>query len=249
MPFAEVSTGATLFYDDVGAGLPVIAIHGRLGTGRTDLGDVIDWLSERYRVLAPTLRGYGESLPKPRDFPLDFYHRDARDVMAFMDALGIERAHLLGYSDGGEVALIMAGLEPDRFISVVTIGAIGSFGPDLRPVIQRSYPATWMTDEDRAIHGITNPDAFALAWIRAMKHMVDMGGDVSLSLAENIRCPLLLILGTRDTLNPQAYGQKLVERTARGRLLMFESGHGVHQELPEAFKVAVGAFLDEASGT
>ncbi len=243
MPLIALATGARLHYEDVGSGEPLIAIHGRLGTARVDLGDVIDWLSADYRVIAPTLRGYGESHPKPRDFPLDFYHRDARDVLALMDALDIDRAHILGYSDGGEVALVMAGLAPERCRSVMTIGAVGYYGPAMRPVVQSNYPPTWLTPEDMALHGIPNADTFALAWIRALKHIIDSDGDVSLSLAPNITAPLLLMLGVRDTLNPQEYGQRLVDQTRHGRLIMFDSGHAIHHEQPDEFQKTVRAFL------
>jgi valacyclovir hydrolase len=248
MPFADLPTGARLFYEDVGTGEPLIAIHGRLGTARTDLGDVVDWLSERFRVIGPTMRGYGQSEPKPRDFPHDFYHRDARDVLALMDVLGIERAHILGYSDGGEIALILAGIAPERCLSAVAWGAVGYFGPEIRPVVQNNYPATWMTEEEKALHGITNPDGFALEWIRAVKHMIDAGGDVSISTADRITCPLLMMLGKRDTLNPQAYGQRFIDRTRHGRLVMFETGHGIHHQQWTEFQQVLGDFYDEVTG-
>ena len=245
MPFIELPTGANLFYEDVGLGEPLLAIHGFLGTGRKDLGHVIDWLSEKYHVLAPTIRGYGESGPKPRDYPFNFYHRDANDVMAFMDALKIEQAHILGFSDGGEIALICAGMHPERFKSVVVWGAVGYFGPAVRPVAQRMYPATWMTDQDKEINGITDPDAFVLGWINALKHMIDSGGDVSLSLAPNITCPLLMMLGDEDHLNPEEYGRNFVERTPNGRLVMFHCGHPIHDQRRDEFRQVVGDFLND----
>lgn len=243
MPVLDLPTGARLAYEDSGSGVPLIAIHGRLGTARIDLGDVIDWLSATYRVVGPTLRGYGESGPKPRDFPFDFYHRDARDVLALMDALDIEQAHVLGYSDGGETALVLAGLAPERCLSVTAWGAVGYYGPEMRPVAQRNYPATWMTDEDRRIHGIDNPNAFALGWVQAIVHMIDSGGDVSLSLAPKVTCPALLMLGDQDHLNPEAYAQRWVDAAPNARLVMFPCGHGVHQQEPEAFRRTVGEFL------
>ncbi|MCC6614325.1 MAG: alpha/beta hydrolase [Anaerolineae bacterium] len=243
MPFVEITTGARLHYEDVGQGEPLIALHGMLGTARKHLSHVMDHLSADYRVLGPTLRGYGQSTPKPRDFPVDFYHRDARDVLAFMDALGIEQAHIIGFSDGGETALSAAGLAPDRFKSVIAWGAVGYFGPAMRPVAQRLYPATWMTAEDKTLHGIADPDAFALAWVHAVKYMIDSGGDVSLSLAPSIDAPVLLMLGERDTLNPQEYGQNYVDRTPRGRLVMFKTGHPIHDEDWDGFKREMSAFL------
>ena len=244
MPFIELTTGARLFCEDVGKGEPLIAIHGFLGTGREHLGNVIDWLSTEYRVLAPTIRGYGESEPKPRDYPLDFYHRDARDVLAFMDALGIDRAHILGFSDGGEISLICGGMQPERFKSVTAWGAIGYYGPAMRPFAQRMYPPTWITEEDKRLHGISDPEALVLGWINAVKYMIDMGGDVSLSLAPNIQCPLLLMLGDEDSLNPEEYGRNFVERTPNGRLVMFQCGHPIHEQRWEEFQQVVGAFLD-----
>ncbi len=246
MPFVETTTGARLHYHIQGQGEPLIALHGLLGTPEAHLPQVINLLSERYQVIAPTLRGYGQSTPKPRDFPHDFYHRDANDVLAMMDALGIARAHILGYSDGGEIALILGGTAPERTLSVIAWGAVGYFGPNMRPFVQRLYPATWMTEDEKRLHRISDPDGFALEWIAALKSMIDSGGDVSLSRAEDMSAPVLLMLGTQDSLNPQEYGQNLISRTPRGRLVMFETGHPIHDEDWDGFRQTVTEFLSSA---
>jgi len=246
MPFSDISTGARLHYEDVGQGEPLILLHGLLGTAKRDLAQVMDWLSHNYHVYGPSLRGYGESTPKPRDFPLDFYHRDAKDVLAFMDALGIQSAHILGYSDGGETALVATGLQPERFKSVAVIGAVGNFTPAIRPRVQSMFPATWITEEDKQFHDFPDADAFILQWINAMKHIIDTGGDISLSLAPNITCPVLIMLGDKDTLNPAEYAHKFLERTPNGRLEMFQCGHPVHQELWDEFQRIYGDFLRSA---
>jgi valacyclovir hydrolase len=247
MPFAETRTGARLHYEDVGSGEPIILIHGLLGTARYDLGQVIDWLSADYHVYGLTLRGYGESTPKPRDFPPGFYRRDTEDLLAFMDAIGLEKAHLLGYSDGGEVALMAPGLQPNRFLSSMSIGAVGYFGPAMRPVVQRMFPVNWVTEEEKALHSITNPEPMILQWIQSVKMMIDAGGDVSLSLAKNITCPLLLMLGRQDTLNPEEYGQNFVNNVKKGRLVMFDCGHPIHNQRWEEFQQVVGSFLRETT--
>ncbi|RMF80689.1 MAG: alpha/beta hydrolase [Chloroflexi bacterium] len=246
MPFAELETGARLHYEDVGSGETILLIHGMLGTAQRHFPRVIEWLKTDYHIIGPSLRGYGQSTPKPRDFPHDFYQRDTRDVLALLDALNIEQAHLIGYSDGGEIALIAAGTQPDRFKSVTVWGAVGYFGPAMRPVVQRMYPATWITDEDIALHGIDNPDRFALEWINAAKYMIDSGGDVSLSLASKITAPLLMMLGKHDALNPEEYGRRFIEKTPNGRLEMFDCGHAVHDEAWETFQETVGSFLRQA---
>ena len=246
MPFAELETDATLHYVDSNpddANPPILLIHGRLGTPEWDFGEVMPWLERDYRIIAPCLRGYGQSKPHPRVFPYDFYQKDAQDMLALMDALNLERVHVLGYSDGGEAALLMAGTAPERLISVATIGAVGYYGPAMRPVVQANFPATWITAEDKLMHGITNPDAFALGWIKAVKRIIDSGGDLSMSLAQNMTMPLLMMLGDKDMLNPAEYAQRIVERAPDARLEMFDTGHGVHQQDLEGFKRVFGQHL------
>ncbi len=256
MPLVDLKTGASLHYEDMRPGspqLPAILIHGMLGTARSQLGAAMDWLHGRgFRVIGLTLRGYGDSLPKPRDFPDNFYHRDCEDLLAFMDALEIGRAHLLGFSDGGEVALIAAGKHPERVASCLAIGAIGHFGPELRPVFQRVYPGEWITDEDKRIHGFTDAARFTGEWLRSMTRTIDAGGDISLSLADRIGCPLLIMLGRKDKLNPPQYGQRFVSRVKRGKLELYDCGHAVQDQARGEFHakalrhlLAAGATSDE----
>ncbi|MBI5666987.1 MAG: alpha/beta hydrolase [Chloroflexi bacterium] len=248
MPFAEITTGARLHYEERGQGNPLLLLPGMLGTAQLHFARVMDWLEADYHVYGLTPRGYGDSTPKPRDFPLRFYHRDAADVLAFMDAIGLERAHVLGYSDGGETALVAAGQQPERFRSVATIGAVGTFDPSIRPRAQRVYPGTWITADELALHGITDADAFVLAWLRSFSHYLDLGGDISGDTAPRIACPVLMMLGDRDTLNPASFAQKYLQRVPSGRLEVFaDCGHGVHDEKWDNFKRVYGAFLEAAN--
>ncbi|MGB1285161.1 MAG: alpha/beta fold hydrolase [Aggregatilineales bacterium] len=252
MPLTEISTGATLHYEHLNpaaSGIPVIVIHGLLGTARSQLGDLLDWLADNgYPTIGLTLRGYGESLPKPRDFPDNFYHRDAEDVLAFMDALNIKKAHFLGYSDGGEVVLIMAGKYPDRVASTAAWGAVGNFGAELRPVFQRTHPGSrWITSEEMDEHGLTDPDAFTLQWVRSTTRMIDEGGDISLSMAGNITSPTMILLGKDDTLNPAEYAQRFLDKTSDGKLALFDCGHPVHGEQRDAFYAVIKGHLERAN--
>ena len=261
MPFADTHTGARLYYDHLNPQsdkTPVVVLHGLLGTGRKDLGHVLDWLANDldYPVIAPTLRGYGQSTPKPRTFPMRFYDRDAADVLAFLDALqlesdpdsGTKKVHLLGYSDGGEAALIAAGREPQRFATVAVIGSVGYFGQFVRVRIQGYRPGSeWITDDEIAMHHIDDADAFMREWSRSMIQMVDSGGDVALSLAENITCPLLIMLGKDDALNPAEYAEEFISRTDDGYLKVFDCGHAVHDKQTERFRQVYRAHLQRAA--
>jgi pimeloyl-ACP methyl ester carboxylesterase len=241
MPFAETKTGARLFYEDINPdaeGLPVVCLHGLLGTGRKDLGAVLDWLAaEGYRVIAPSLRGYGESTPKPRDFPFGFYKRDAEDVLAFLEAIQVERCHLMGYSDGGEVSLICAGTKPELFASVATIGAVGFQSPDIRAVVLNYRPGSeWITPEECEMHGIPDPDAFSAQWVRSTVMLVDSGGDIAVSVAKHITAKVLVMLGVKDKLNPRECAEVFLKDVKNGRIEMFDAGHPVHEEQEAAFQ-------------
>lgn len=238
------ANGATIDYADTGGeGAPLVLIHGWLGSW-DDLLPEFDWLrAGGYRVLAPSRRGYARSGPKPRDYPRDFYRRDAEDLAAWLDALDVRGAHIVGYSDGGEVALLLPIIRPDLVRSVVTWGAVGHFTPDPRVFVQRKYPPTWVDDHTRALHGPEHINRMVLGWVTAMKQIIDSGGDVSYGAADQIACPLLLMLGRSDTLNPIALGQAFVERAPHARLALFDCGHAIHRELPDAFRSTVSEFL------
>ena len=106
MPFAFVRE-QHLWYEDAGQGDAMLLLHGSTGTARVDLGAAIGFFSQYCRVVAPDLRGYGRSGPKPRLFGPDFYVQDALDAAALLDSLGIAQAH-----DPGNPEYLEA---PERF--------------------------------------------------------------------------------------------------------------------------------------
>jgi pimeloyl-ACP methyl ester carboxylesterase len=118
------SAGVIIHYIVAGTGEPVILIHG------FSLDVVSNWvqpgifkeLSDRYKVIAFDLRGHGES-DKPHDASA-YGAAIVDDVLRLMDHLEIAKAHLVGYSMGGEVALALLTEHPGRVLTV-TIGAPG----------------------------------------------------------------------------------------------------------------------------
>lgn len=248
MPFVECATGAKLHYEQWNAeavGIPVVVLHGMLGTATVDLEETNQYIANLgFHVIAPTLRGYGESTPKPRNFPMRFYERDADDVMAFLDALDIQKAHLIGYSDGGEIALLCAGKFPNRWASAACWGAVGYFGEGMRLVAQnpRVIAGDHIEEWEVELHGIDRK-TFGRDWVRSIVNYIDTGGDVSLSFAPNIQCPLLLMLGETDRLNPREFADIYLQKVGYGTLEMFAGGHACHTEQTEPFRRVLSAFL------
>ncbi|WP_326549641.1 alpha/beta fold hydrolase [Micromonospora sp. NBC_01813] len=107
---------ATISYDEIGDGPPVLLIHAGIADRRMWRAQLAA-LRDRHRLIAMDLRGYGES-----DLPAaPFAHHD--DVVGLLDALGIARAALVGCSFGGAVALDVALAHPDRVTALALFGS------------------------------------------------------------------------------------------------------------------------------
>src|SRR3990172_7703547 len=113
-----------IYYEEYGTGDPVLLMPGFAG-GIEDLSLLSQALSANHRVIAADLPGSGRSAPQPRAYTPTFYEDDAHTFIALLENLGAGPVHLIGYSDGGEVSLVMAGLKPKIARSVVTWGAMG----------------------------------------------------------------------------------------------------------------------------
>lgn len=247
MPTVNVA-GQRMFYEALGEGPPLLLMHGWTQVGR-DLIRLADGLAIHHRVILPDLPGYGQSTPPIRAFPVDFYQRDASTMIGFLDALGLQNVHIMGFSDGGEVALLLPILRPDLCRTVIAWGAVGAFSADLCQHARRGLPPTWITDALRKQHPGQNVDRWPYQWVDAFCGLIEAGGDVSLSRAGEIRCPLMIMLGDGDKLNPPTAGQRYLAASTvpEGPPRAFEvfkyAGHFIHDEQPERFLAIVRDFL------
>jgi pimeloyl-ACP methyl ester carboxylesterase len=112
-------------YLEAGHGDPVVLIHGS-GPGVTAYANwrlVMPALAENFRVLAPDMAGFGYS-ERPADISYNV-QTWADQVLGLMDTLGVDRAHLVGNSFGGAIALRVAAQHPDRVGKMVLMGSMG----------------------------------------------------------------------------------------------------------------------------
>lgn len=246
MPFFQRDHHTSIFYEITGQGSPLLLIHGFMGTGATEFPELRQWLANRYQVIAPDLRGYGQSTPKPREYGRDFYRQDAEDLAALLEHLNLPSAAVMGYSDGGEVALWLPILAPERVRCVVAWGATGHFDDRIRPAVLANLSMNWRTPALDALHGAAHVPIMAQKWVHSMLAIIDAGGDVTYSRAAEIRCPVLVILGDRDPLNPADLGESMAKAIPNGRFRRFRrTGHAVHRERPRLFRWVVGQFLSK----
>ncbi|PNJ70963.1 BPHL isoform 5 [Pongo abelii] len=117
--------GVQLHYQQTGEGdHAVLLLPGMLGSGETDFGPQLQNLDKKlFTVVAWDPRGYGHSRPPDRDFPADFFERDAKDAVDLMKALKFKKVSLLGWSDGGITALVAAAKYPSYIHKMVIWGA------------------------------------------------------------------------------------------------------------------------------
>jgi valacyclovir hydrolase len=246
MPAIELPD-TTLHFEEAGAGDPLLLLHGGLGTALLHFRSEIPFFAERYHVIAPDLRGYGQSSP-PRDFPLDFYQRDARDMAALLEGLGTGPAHVIGWSDGAMVGLVLAAERPDLVRSLVTLAGESCILEEERanwPPL--ADPSTW---SPRALErfvqtqGPLNYPGILARMLAGYNAVLDAGGEVVRGRLHQIRCPVLILHGDADEVVPVKHAQTLKQGIPHAELHIFPGArHMLHREREEEVRALVTDFL------
>ena len=249
MPAVNID-GQRIYYETLGGGPPLLLMHGWTQVGR-DLIGLAEGLAIQYQVILPDLPGFGQSVPPFRTYPVDFYQRDGKAMVGFLDALDLRDVHVMGFSDGGETALLLPIFRPERCRTVIAWGAVGAFKQAQCDHSRSRLPPDWITDAIRAKHPGQDVDRWPYQWVDAFCGLIAAGGDVSLSHAREIRCPLLLLLGDGDKLNPVASGERFIAAATypgcppRTLEVFKHAGHFLHEEQPERFLAVVRSFLSK----
>ena len=255
LPWFEADA-TRLHFEEHGRGDHVLVLPG-VTERAEDIGNLIDALASRFRVIAPDLPGSGRSEPIPRAYAADFYQRDADMMAALLAHLGVARAHVAGFSDGGEVALLLAVQHPEVARSLLVWGAAGRLFPELAPVLDAIYDAVdtrsgnWASfgEQVKKRYGAPAGREMLHGWVAASRAILAEGGDISFSRAHEIRCPVLLLAGEHDAFCPPARMRELVGRIPRAELIQVEGGgHALHDEQPRWFVARALHWLGRQSG-
>lgn len=201
MPEASLS-GTLLHYEEAGGGEPLLLLHGGLGTALLHWWRDIPVFATRYRVIAPDLRGYGRSAP-PRTFPLDFYHRDAADLAELLPLIDAAPAHVVGWSDGAVVALVLAVEHPRLVRTLTVIGGEARLLPEERAAWSAIVDTgSWSAGAKQRFIDAQGPEN----WPDILQRMLDgyiaildqRGGEITSARLAEIRCPTLILHGDAD---------------------------------------------------
>lgn len=243
--------GSNIHYEVTGQGPPLLFLPGVTDS----ISAHSDWLARiarDHRVIAADLPGSGRSGPQPRHYHVNYYEDDARSFAALLQELGAANTHLVGYSDGGEVALMMAISTPEVARSVLTWGAVGFIDDPggkaatfFRTLFDLPSPETqdWR-DILVARYGAELARDITRNFADGLGAFVAAGGDISRSRAHQIKCPVCLITGKQDIFNPEALLMKLAEQIATVETHVVEgAGHGVHEDRPDWFAATLTDWL------
>ena len=274
MPKIKSADGVNLYYEEAGAGTPVIFVHEFAGDYRT-WEPQMRRFSRAHRCITYSQRGY-----PPSDIPDDpaRYGRDiARsDVVAVLDALGIAKAHIVGHSMGAYTALHVGIRHPERCISVTAAGCGWGSLPDpaarsamraqaaetSKMFIEKGIAAAAAIYADtptRQSQKYKDPRGYAefsrmLAEHSAQGHALTMAmlqskrptlWDIEADL-KTFSVPLLIIVGDED--ETCLDGSLSLKRTAptAGFLVIPRSGHIITSEEPDAVNAALAELFAAA---
>lgn len=256
-----------VYYQEVGEGHPVVFLHGSGpgATGWSNFASNMAELGEKIRCIAIDLPGWGKSFPvkyNERD-----HHTAVRDVL---DALGIEKAAVVGNSMGGAVAIKFAATFPDRITHLITMGAgspqVKLFGAADGPteglkVLQQGYRDP-SVDQMKKLTDIMTFDSGnatdALAKQRSdnakanQEHLDNFvegmtkprSGMATEAELRSITCPTLLIHGRDDRVVHYENSLYLCATIADSRVLLINRcGHWAQVEHPKEFNREVASFV------
>ena len=253
MPHNEIN-GANIYYqsygDDKQHRLPIVLIHGSTIDSHTDWDSIAPELARHYKVFAPDCRGHGRSSNPNMSYS---FKELAEDVAAFVHAMGYERAHIIGHSNGGNVALVTMMEHPEVAQTCIPQAANGYV---TRYLIERepkvfdpdrvAREATGWMNEMITLHGEVNGKDYwrELLWL-TMKEIISEPNYSPADLARVDR-PTLVIMGAEDSVNaPDEHAQYIANNIPNAELWIPEkTGHNVHLERREEWVAKVLDFLE-----
>jgi pimeloyl-ACP methyl ester carboxylesterase len=220
--------GIELHVEERGAGEPLLLLHGMLGAGANwrHVFD-LDALARDYRVILPDARGHGRSTNPAGAFT---FRECAGDVIALLDALGVERTRAIGVSLGAKTLLHVATEQPARLSAMVVVSATPRFPEATRAAFRAAAAAEpgveqWAELRARHVHG--DPQIAAL-WQLPARFAEDRT-DMSFTPARlaAISARTLVVSGDRDPLYPVELAVELYRGIPRASLWVVPGGgHG-----------------------
>lgn len=232
--------GARIWYAAFGAGTPVVLLHGGLGHGGNWGHQVPALIAAGYRPVVIDSRGHGRST---RDAQPYTYVRMASDVRVVMDALSIDRAAFVGWSDGACIALTLAMQTPER------VAGVFFFGCNMDPSGAKPFQPTPVIDRCFSRH---QKDYTALsatpgdfdAFVAAVTAMMQTQPNATAAELAAIRVPVTIVQSEHDEFIHPEHARYLAQTIPHAQLALLPGvSHFAPLQRPALFNDAVLSFL------
>jgi pimeloyl-ACP methyl ester carboxylesterase len=242
------ANGVHTYYEVEGTGEPLVLLHGGLCAIET-LAGLCSGLAERYQVYRPERRGHGRTPDVEGAFSYGLF---AEDTIAFVEALGLESVHVVGFSDGATVGLLTALRRPDLVRSLVHIGQQANpsgMPAEFQEVIKLdAMPQGMLPPMLRDLYSSLSPDG-ADHWdvIVDKEWQMIKSGEPNLDPAElgGVKAPTLVMLGDHDMVT-EAHAAEMARAIPTSKLIVVpDATHALPMEKPEIVAPAVIDFLAE----
>lgn len=251
--------GANIAYTDVGKGVPVVFVHG-FPLNRNTWMHQIDSLKAEFRIIAPDLRGLGDS---DGEGEVTTMAQFADDIHALLQNLKTGPCVLVGHSMGGYVTLAFARQYPNMLKGLVLVGTkSGADSPEAAAARRTTSDKVKIEGSRVVVEAMTpkmlapgNTDAKMLEQVREFMSRSKPAGVIaallgmatrpdSTPMLANIQVPTLVITGADDIIIPPAESEKLSQAIPRAALEVIpHAGHLVAFEKPAEFNRAMTAWL------
>lgn len=266
MPYIQAN-GINLYYELHGPDSePLLVLNnGILMNASTSWVYQTKPLSRRYHLLQYDCRGQGQS-----DHPQEPYTmgQHAADLLALLDALGVERAHIAGISYGGEVAQAFVLRYPERVRSLILADTVSEIREDLR-IVANSWINALKAEDPAAFFDVTVPWNFSPGFIRANPALLDdararyaqLDYPALIRLCEcflevsftdhlsEITAPTCIIIGEKDLLKGLEYARILYDAIQDAELhILHGAGHATCWERAPEFNTIILGFLTKHAG-
>jgi pimeloyl-ACP methyl ester carboxylesterase len=205
---------------------PLLFIHG-WGISTDPYQDLLDLLAQRHFLIAPDLPGAADSKSTK---PLEDYQSYAKCLLLLLDALKIEKAHVIGHSLGGGIAIMMAALAPQKVQSLVLANSTVSPAGSLVEVLLRrmvEIPAQFSIAKLK-LQFITIPQVLLHNLLFNTQHVIHslklvFQKDLT-TLLSLVQAPCLILWSERDLTTPIAIAHKITEKIRPAKLITVAEG-------------------------
>jgi len=226
--------GVKLYYEVYGQGEPLLLIHGN-NSSMASFDNQLKILSKKYQVIGLDSRGQGNS--SSNDIKLT-YELMADDVNAFLDQMNLKSVNILGWSDGGNIAIILGMEHPDKIKKMAIMGAVlynneTSVDPKINKILNQQVK------EMKARGVAENNMDYRLKMLLLTEPKINPDD------LKKIQAPTLVMAGEHDVM-PENHTKLIADKIPNGKMLIFKGGdHDAPKNMTEKFNKAILEFFEK----